>query len=147
MCNAIKFDRFEFSDEELQAVSLKVLGEEVKVSFTDSLPYLPVFYQGRNQLVFWGNKKTTKFPRTGFCRKESLLAGKWSFLRPKKVLVLASSALVNGVWFQVRKGIEAVLITDSNYKMYCYILTQDSTHYFKIMTGSDRMPVLKDQLL
>ena len=147
MCIAIRFIRFEFSDKQLADAGLALCGDEVRVSFMKSGALLPVHYNGENTLVMWGNKGELKVPRTGYCRVESLDAGKWQWLSPKRATVVASSALVNGVWFQVRQGIESVLVRDASGVTHCYILTQPSTHYFKVMTGSLRMPMLVNQIL
>lgn len=147
MCVAIRFSRFEFSDKCLADTGLELCGDEVRVSFMRNGALLPVHYGGENQLIMWGNKVNAGVPRTGYCRVESLEAGKWQWLSPERAVVLASSALVNGVWFQVRQGIEAVLVRDARGEKHCYILTQPSTHYFKVMTGSLRMPMLVNQIL
>lgn len=147
MCTAVRFSRFEFADEALENSGLKLSGDEVRVAFNDKITFLPVVYSGSNQLFVWGNKdKSKKLPRTGFCRFESLESGKWQWLNPVNVKILAATALVNGVWFQVREGIDGVIVEYSGLKA-CYILTKPSTHYFKIMTGSDRMPVLINQII
>lgn len=174
MCIAIRFSRFEFQDSQLIEAGLGLSGDEVKVSFSEKNALLPVHYRGRNLLVRWGSRgefgdgfrvkaggegeKRLFLPRTGFCKIESLEKGLWSWLRPQKCIILASSALVNGVWFQVRRGIEAVVVEGGNLNsgfsaggsssrgdLHCYILTTPSTHYFKVMTGALRMPLLLNQ--
>ena len=147
MCVAIRFNRYEISDEELLAHSFALSGDEVRVSFVSKNPLIPVHYRGRNVLLPWGNKNEASVPKTGYCKMESLESGKWQWLRPEKVIILAKFALINGVWFQVRQGITGVLVKDKAGRKYCYVLTKPSTHYFKVMTGSIRMPDLVNQIL
>ncbi|MFC1615662.1 hypothetical protein ACFL21_00845 [Patescibacteria group bacterium] len=146
MCEAIRFNQFDFTDEELESSGLKVSGDEVRVFFAAKDAVLPIVYHGKNLLVPWGCKtRVLKVPCTGFCRCESLELGKWQWLNPKSVMILVCCALVNGVWFQVRKGIDGVLIHDRQGQQRCYMLMKPATHYFKIMTGSQLMPSLIDQ--
>jgi len=63
------------------------------------------------------------------------------------VKIIASFGWSNGVWFQVRDGIHGILVHDEDGKAYCFMLTQPATHYFNIMTGAERMPVLINQIL
>jgi len=147
MCIAIRFNRFEFSDQEIQASELPVSGDEVRVYFAKKDPLLPIHYRGNNRLVSWGNKLNNKVPRSGYCKLESLESGKWQWFNPEPVTILASVGLTNGVWFQIRQGIKGVLIKDNQGVYHVYILMTPSTHYFKIMTGADRMPVLINQIL
>jgi len=144
---AVRFSRFEFSDEELNASGLDISGDEVRISFYSKGAVLPVHFHGKNVLMPWGNRTLKEIPRTGGCKIESLKAGKWQWLRPREAYILASCALVGGVWFQVRQGIEAVVVRDKAGVDHCYPLIRPSTHYFKIMTGSELMPALINQIL
>ncbi|MBD3330053.1 hypothetical protein GF354_00820 [Candidatus Peregrinibacteria bacterium] len=146
MCTSIRFSRYEFRDSELDSYGLSPSGDQVRVSIYAAKPVLPIFYRGKNIFVEWGNKRDMRLPRTGFCRMDSLKAGKWRWFEPEKVKVVASFAMVNGVWFQVREGISAILVSGFG-KKKCFILTEPSTRYFKIMTGSLRMPVMINQIV
>ena len=147
MCQAIRFMKDEFSAVVLQNHHLEVNGDEVRIYFTKPGALLPVLLNGQNQLIPWGNQANLKIPRTGFCKTESFTAGKWTWLHPKPVTIIASSALVNGVWFQVKQGIQGLLLNSELDTQHCYMLTQPATHYFKTMTGADRMPILLNQVL
>ncbi len=147
MSTAIRFSKFEFPDAELKSSGLDLSENEVKVSFFSKDPVLPVSYRGRNILVKWGNKGSARVPRTGYCKTDSLKGGKWQWLKPEPMMILACFALTNGVWFHVRQGIEGVIVKGENSVLYGYMLTKPSTHYFKIMTGAERMPVLAGQIL
>jgi hypothetical protein len=147
MCQSIRFPCFEFPNETLVKFAAIRTGDEIRMNFRKSDALLPVLHHGDNKLMEWGNKKSRGLPRTGFCKLESLEAGKWKWLNPEPVRILASSGRSNGVWFQVRQGIRGILVHDEDERAHCYMLTQPATHYFKIMTGSDRMPVLVNQIL
>ncbi len=147
MCQAIRFIKNEFTREELAAAGLKSSNEEIQIHFSRETPLLPVLLHGKNTLIPWGNRNTPNLPHTGFCKIESLEAGKWAWLQPLPINIIASSALVNGVWFQVKQAIRGLMIIDSHGIQYGYMLTQPATHYFQTMTGAERMPVLVNQIL
>lgn len=133
--------------EFLQRYQFQMNGDEVRIYFAQKNAHLPVLLHGQNTLIRWGNKNGLHIPKTGFCKIESWKAGKWLWLHPIPVNIIASSALVNGVWFQVKQGIQGLIIEAENGMQYCYMLTQPSTHYFRTMTGAERMPVLTNQIL
>ncbi|MBD3360390.1 hypothetical protein GF366_01155 [Candidatus Peregrinibacteria bacterium] len=147
MCRAIRFNRFEFSDKELKAHGFEASGSEIRVSFNSKSPLLPVHYRGKNIFLPWGNKGRFFVPKTYHCRLKSLKAGKWRYFNPEPVIIIVSFGLINGVWFQVRQGMKGIFIKDKPGHKFCYIITRPSTHYFRVMTGSRRMPVLLNQIL
>ena len=147
MFQAIRFSKDEFSEQTLIQNNLKIINDEVRIFYAHSKSLLPVFWRGENKLVIWGNKSFSKLPRTGFCNIESLQAGKWQWLKPVPITIPASSAMVNGTWFQVREGIQGIMLQSETEKYHAYILTTPATHYFKTMTGADRMPLLINQLI
>lgn len=147
MFQAIRFQKSEFPEEIINKQNLKVINNEIRIHFANYKAILPIFWRGNNRLVHWGNKAISKLPRTGFCNIESLKAGKWNWLNPVPVPILASSAMVNGTWFQIKEGIQGILLESPTRSQHVYILTTPSTHYFKTMTGADRMPVLINQLI
>lgn len=88
-----------------------------------------------------------RVPFCGFIPVEQIKRGEWAAARPVPVIICASRAQSGGVWFQVRQGIQGLLLRDAQGKPAVYILTAPSTHYFKTMTGATRMPVLVDQVI
>ncbi|MBU0981782.1 hypothetical protein KKC94_03760 [Patescibacteria group bacterium] len=145
MCTIIEFNILEFSKDAL--VGLRISDGQVRVGFTDRLSVLPVRSLSGNCLLEWGNKMDSKLPRTGFCKKESILMGKWSWLCPEPVEIVANRGFSNGTWFQIREGIKGVKVVGRDGKEHVYLLTEPSTHYFKTMTGAVRMPVLIGQVI
>lgn len=105
---------------------------------------LLIEHNGHYELVNWGNQNNPQLPRTGYCKEESILGGKWRYHRPRKVRIIASAGWTRGVWYQIRSGLEGILI-EKNGEKFCFLMTKPATHYFKIMTGAERMPVLIDQ--
>jgi hypothetical protein len=104
---------------------------------------LPVQQDGQLVIQEWGNRAgTSKLPKTGWCRLESLEAGKWQSLHPADVLVPANLGLEKGVWFQVVEGMKGVTVLDESGASHVYMLTQAASHYYQVMTRHDRMPVL-----
>ncbi len=144
---AVRFLKFDFSDQDLFKKNLKILGEEVLIRVNDKNAYLSVYYDGKIELVEWGIQFPKNNKKIFFCKKESLISGKWAFVFKKNVQVNASFALSRGVWFQVRQGLSAVMMKNINGEKCVCIITEPSTHYFEIMTGSKRMPVLINQIL
>lgn len=147
MCLQIRFATAEFADFQLKNLASIRSGNEIRMKFKSNTPLLPVLHQGENKLIPWGNRLHAKLPKTGYCKKESLDAGKWRWLSPEPVTILAAFGWSKGVWFQVRQGIQGILVRDEDGEAYCYMITQPATHYFNIMTGSERMPLLIGQVL
>lgn len=121
--------------------------QELHFMFTDPVVQLPVEYSGQTVIYEWGNRgnKESKLPRTGWCRIESLEAGKWRWLKPESVVIPADFGLEKGVWFQVLEGMKGVLVRDEVDQPHVYMLTQRASHYYQTMTKHDRMPALIGQ--
>lgn len=120
---------------------------ELRFTFRDPVAELPVWHDNRLEILAWGNRDDlrSRLPRTGWCRQESLEAGRWSRLRPELVEIPAALGLEKGVWFQITEGIRGVLVLDEQARQHVYMLTQPASHYYQIMTRHDRMPVLLGQ--
>jgi hypothetical protein len=50
-----------------------------------------------------------------------------------------------GVWFLIEVGISGILVPDEHGIAVCYMICEPASHYYRIMTGATRMPVLIDQ--
>jgi hypothetical protein len=120
--------------------------EELVFDFADREhePQLPVIADGQMVIHAWGNRgnRQSKLPRTGWCRMESLKAGKWRWLHPQQAVIPASFGLEKGVWFPIREGVEGIVVHDENREPRVYMLTQSASHYYQTMTKHERMPVL-----
>lgn len=110
---------------------------------------LPVLHQGEVEVYEWGNRdhRVRRLPTSGLCQVENLEMGLWQSLNPEKIIVLANLALENGVWYTVDHGIQGILVRDNKNRPHVYMLTGESTHYYKIMTGRTRAPKLVKQVI
>lgn len=140
MCIAIEFFKNEFKDSELKAHKICLDADFARVTLMDKKAILPVRSFGGNEFLEWGNNGTFH------CKKEMIVKGAWAHMRPELVEIIANRALTHGIWFQVKEGIQGVTVKINGHKK-CFILTEPATHYFKTMTGADRMPVLIRQLI
>src|SRR3954471_18553323 len=121
---------------------------EVRFLYRDRRPRLPIWRDGRLQVVRWGNGRgQSRFlPRTGWTWLESIREGRWRGSGAIPVDIPASFGLERrGVWFLIETGIRGLLVPDERGWAVCYMICEPSTHYYRIMTGSERMPVLIDQ--
>ncbi|MBN1395066.1 MAG: hypothetical protein JW959_08590 [Pirellulales bacterium] len=115
---------------------------ELRFTFRDPRPELPLWHGNRLVIYPWGNRDgRVRLPRTGWCRRESLEAGLWSHLRPEAVDIPAAFGLEKGVWFLIEEGIRGILVRDERGGPHAYMLTQPASHYYRIMTRHPRMPV------
>jgi hypothetical protein len=123
--------------------------EELHFMFPDPTVYLPVEQDGQLVLMEWGNRgnKESKLPRTGWCRQESLEAGKWRWLHPEPVVIPADYGLEKGVWFLIDEGIRGVVVLDEQERPHVYMLTTAASVYYQNMTRHERMPVLVGQVI
>jgi len=108
---------------------------------------LPVIHHGQLAIYEWGNRggKTSKLPQTGWCKQESLDAGKWKWLHPEPVEIPANFGLEKGIWFQIIEGLRGIAVHDEAGAPRVYMLTQPASHYYQVMTRHERMPVLIGQ--
>ena len=81
-------------------------------------------------------------PLTGWTWKESLERGQWAGFGAEVVDIPASMGLEKGIWFRIRQGISGVLVRSESGTEVVYMLCEPSSHYYNVMTRSDRMPVL-----
>lgn len=140
--------RQELFEEYELAQRVVVRGEQPELHFmyTDPVVLLPVERDGQTVIYEWGNRSGKgKLPRTGWCRTESLEAGKWRWLHPERVTIPADFGLEKGVWFQVVEGMQGVVVHDEQGRPRVYMLTQQASHYYQTMTKHDRMPMLIGQ--
>ena len=120
--------------------------EEIVFDFADRRhePQLPAIHDGQLAIYPWGNRggRTPKLPKTGWCRQESLEAGKWRWLAPEPVVIPAQFGLEKGIWFSITEGIQGIAVRDPTDHVHVYMLTQPASTYYSNMTKHDRMPVL-----
>ncbi len=105
---------------------------------------LPVWWEGKLQVLRWGNRDRSdrKLPSTGWTWQESVEAGKWSGVAPVPVEVPARYALMNGVWYKVKRGLRGLAVFTPAEEPVVYLLCEPSTRYYRVMTRAEWMPVL-----
>src|SRR5262249_36813933 len=117
---------------------------EVRFLYRDRRPRLPVWRDGQLEIVRWGNGRgqSRVLPRTGWTWQVTIHEGGWQGSDAVPGDIPATLALENGVWYRVRQGIRGLLVPDERGAAVAYVICEPSTHYYRIMTRSDRMPRL-----
>jgi hypothetical protein len=82
---------------------------------------------------------------TGWTWLETIEGGGWRGSGAVPVDIPATFAVERGVWFRVRQGIRGLLVPDERGAAVCYMVCEPSSHYYRVTTRSDRMPVLIDE--
>ncbi len=122
---------------------------EFRFLYRDRLPRLPVWRDGRIQIVRWGNGwgQSRFLPRTGWTWLETAQQGGWRGSGAIAVDIPVTLGLERGRWFRVQQGIKGLLVPDERGLAVAYMLCEPATHYYRVMTGSRRMPVLIDETI
>jgi hypothetical protein len=101
-------------------------------------PKLPVWVEGRLQIVQWGIPGSGVEPGRGCVWQdavESVLAS------AVKVDVPATLGCSNGIWFRITQGVRGALIREELGSVV-YLIVEPSSHYYQTMTKCQYMPVL-----
>jgi hypothetical protein len=115
---------------------------EIYFLLSDAERLLPVCLAARNHIVLWGARRGQGLPQTSWVQIDSLEAGRWDALEPAEAVIPASRALDNGIWYDVREGVRAIVLRDPRGVLVAYPLVEQASHYYQGMTGSDWMPCL-----
>jgi hypothetical protein len=120
---------------------------EIRFLYRDRCPRLPVWRDGRLQVVRWGNgRRQSRFlPRTGWTWQSTVEEGSWQNLNPLPVEIPATLGWDGGIWFRIRHGIRGLLVPDERSAAVVYVICEPASHYYRVMTRSTRMPVLIDE--
>jgi hypothetical protein len=121
---------------------------EYRFLYRDRRPRLPVVRDGRLFFARWGNGRGQSrwLPRTGWTWLKTVQDGGWRHSGAIPVDIPASYGLERrGVWYLIEVGIRGLLVPDERGCAVAYMICEPSSHYYQIMTGSPRMPVLIDQ--
>jgi hypothetical protein len=124
-------------------------GREAWFLYRERRPKLPIWRDGRLQIVRWGNGRgQSRFlPRTGWTWLSTVRGGGWQNTGAIPVDIPASFGLDRGRWYTIREGIRGLLVPDERGLAVAYMICEPSTHYYRIMTGCDRMPVLIGEMI
>jgi hypothetical protein len=117
---------------------------EIQFLYRDRKPCLPIWRDGRLQIVRWGNGRgqSRRLPPTGWTWQESIERGMWRNLDTVFVDIPATLGYERGVWYTIREGIRGLLVADEHGIAVCYMICEPSSHYYRVMTRSRRMPLL-----
>ena len=150
MCTGIALAASELPLEWLEQPHIKARlftrgGEpEVRFFFRDTERILPIIHDGVLRLVRWGARRSESgvLPPTGWTWRSSVENGQWGESGAEPVVIAATMGLEKGVWFRVREGVRGLLVRDERGVETAYMICEPSSHYFQVMTRSQRMPVL-----
>jgi hypothetical protein len=117
-------------------------GGEREVRFMRQVPQavLPVRHAGLVRIVSWGSRSGT-LPRSGYTWLATVEAGEWTTYGAEPVEIPAIAGLQNGVWFRIRQGVRG-LLAEAEGSAAAYVIVEPASYYYRIMTRSERMPVL-----
>jgi hypothetical protein len=120
---------------------------EVQFLYHDRVPRLPVWRDGRLQIVRWGNGRgqSRSLPPTGWTWLATIHEGGWGGTTAVPIDIPATLALERGVWYRVRQGIRGLLVPDERSNAVAYMICEPASHYYHVMTRCDRMPVLIEE--
>lgn len=120
---------------------------EVRFLYDDREPVLPVWNDGKLELVWWGNGRGRSrcLPRTGWTWKATVEQGGWGGSVPGLVRIPATLGLEKGIWYRIRQGMHGLLVKDEQGRDAVYMICEPATHYYRVMTRSDRMPALIEE--
>jgi hypothetical protein len=123
--------------------------KEVRFYWAANPTLLPAWWNGSLHVVRWGNKGRSerKLPPTGWTWEETVESGWWSELSPEEVVVPATYGLSNGVWFKVKQGMQGLLVHDRKGQAMVFLVCRPATRYYKVMTRSEWMPALVDEVI
>jgi hypothetical protein len=126
-------------------------GGEAEVQFLlrDREPVLPVWLDGRQRVLRWGNRRgqSRALPCTAWTQRGTVEAGRWAAHGAEEVVIPATLVLDNGVWYRVREGVRGVAVRDEGESPVVYPLVEPSSHYYQVMTRSEWMPVFIGQCI
>ena len=122
--------------------------KEIYFLLSDPERVLPVYVSGGTQVVQWGARRAQwkRLPPAACRRWEDLEVGRLNVWNPEPVVISASRAMDNVIWFDVVQGVHAVAVRDGQATVVPPRL-EPASHYYRGMTGSEWMPCLVRQRL
>src|SRR5512142_3165791 len=95
--------------------------QEIRFLFRDRVPRLPIWRDGRLQIVRWGHGRGQSriLPRTGWTWRTTVEGGGWRNTGAILVEIPATLGLERGVWYRIRQGIRGLLVPDERGLAVC----------------------------
>jgi hypothetical protein len=121
---------------------------EVQFLFADSERFLPVWRNGRLEVLRWGNRRgeSQQLPCTAWTQIDTVENGGWGERGVEPVVIPATMGLDKGVWYRIRQGVRGLVVSDERGQPRVYVICEPSSHYYQVMTrGSRWMPMLIDE--
>ena len=121
---------------------------EVQFLFADAERVLPVWRNGRLEILRWGHRRgeSARLPCTAWTQIDTVQGGGWGERGVEPVIIPATMGLDKGVWYRIRQGIRGLVVPDERGSPRVYVICEPSSHYYQIMTrGSRWMPALIDE--
>lgn len=116
----------------------------------DPSPLLPVRDGGGLKLYQWGSRdRNGPLPIGGWTWRSSLDSGAWTQTgcEVERVIIPANYGLEKGVWFRITEGIHGLLVSPPVGDPVVYMLVEEPTRYYKVITKGEKMPWLVDDVI
>lgn len=141
-----------FTDYQLERRVHDRGGDQPEVWFAhrDPQPLLPVIDGGAFKLLPWGsNNDSSRLPRTGWTWRSSIDGGAWNDIGcPTEMTIIpVTYGHEKGIWFKITEGIHGLIARPTHESPTVYMICEPPTRYFKVMTRSQRMPWLIDEVI
>jgi len=123
---------------------------EVWFSYSDPVPLVPVIDGGVLTFHRWGSRdRAGPPPTTGWTWRGSVERGAWAGVGcpTEPVIIPATYVCEKGVWFRITEGIHALLVRPPAAPPSVYMICEEPTRYYKVMTRGERMPWLVDEVI
>jgi len=66
---------------------------------------------------------------------------------PEPVVIPATNAFAGGVWFRVRRGMRGLLVRTRAGEPVVYMVCEEATRYYRVMTRAEWAPCLIDEVI
>lgn len=118
-------------------------GKEVHFLWRDRERILPVWQGDEIKLLPWGKNKNG-WIRKELAQEKEIPTG-WNL---KLAEIPVNYGYAGGVWFQIVGELQAAVIwTDHEQVKRVHVVTEEASHYYQIMTGQKRMPVILGRVI
>ena len=102
---------------------------EVRFLFAAADRLLPVWCNGRLQVLRWGNRRgeSPHLPCTAWTRLGTVEGGGWGDRQVEPVVIPATMGLDGRVWYRVRQGIRGLLFGDERDRPRVYVVCEPAS--------------------
>lgn len=124
--------------------------KEIRFLWDDPDPLLPVIDGGVFRLVRWGSRaERGALPCTGFTWRATVDEGRWSSTgcETQLVKIPATYGVDKGIWYKITEGCHGLLVRHPVEGIAVYLICEPPTRYYRVMTRSERMPWLIDEVI